>query len=106
MFIQKKIVVPPKLSLSNTKQRGCNGYLRGSDTAPVVAEAPTSGLGTAGLGAWCVAGELVTDAEVSEPAEVPPAIGFDTPADNSPRSEAIKINEMSQYTRSKFDLLS
>ena len=79
-----------KLFLCSTKQRGRNRYLRGSDAAPVVAVAPTSGLGTAGLGAWCVAGELVTDAEVSEPADVPPAIGFDTPADNSPRSEAIK----------------
>ena len=59
--------------------------------------APTSGLGTAGLAAWCVAGELVTDAEVSEPADVPPAIGFDTPADNSPRSEANRICEIRQH---------
>ena len=26
---------------------------------------------------------------------MPPAIGFDTPADNSPRSEAIKIDQIS-----------
>ena len=71
------------MSIHSNIRNGVN--VRDSDAAPVGPAEPTSGLGTAGLGAWCVAGELVTDAEVSEPAEVPP--GLDTPADCSPRSE-------------------
>ena len=78
--------------------------IRDSDAAPVTPE-PTSGLGTAGLGAWCVAGELLTEAEVSEPAEVPPARGFDTPADNSPRSKMGHYMKLVSFLRNNALLL-